>query len=161
MSKVDPIPKGYHSITPAITVSDAKSAIEFYKKAFGAEQREICLGPDGKKVMHAEMKIGDSIVMLNDEFPPMGCLSPQSLKGSPVTLQLYVENVDSVFDQAVKAGATVTMPLSDQFWGDRYGQVVDPYGHRWGISTHIANPTPEEMKKAMEEWSKKEMAHAK
>src|SRR5262249_12193599 len=123
MAKVDPIQKnkGYHTITPALTVSDAKAAIEFYKKAFGAEEREICMGPDGKKVVHAEVKIGNSIIMINDEFKEMGCVGPASLGGSPVTLHLYVENVDTFFDRAVKAGAKVTMPVADQFWGDRYG----------------------------------------
>ncbi len=161
MSKVDPIPKGYHTLTPALTVSDAKAAIEFYKKAFNAEQREICFGPDGQKVMHAEIKIGDSIIMLHDEFPQMGCVGPKALGGSPVSLFLYVENVDASFDRAVKAGAKVTMPVADQFWGDRFGQVEDPFGHKWGISTHIADLTPEEVKKGQEEWQKKQMAHAK
>ena len=162
MAKVEPTQKskGYHTVTPGLTVSDAKAAIEFYKKAFGAEEREVCLGPDGK-VMHAEIKIGDSIIMLNDEFPKMGCVGPKSLGGTPVSMFIYVENVDAMYDRAVKAGATATMPVADQFWGDRFGQVVDPYGHKWGISTHIADPTPEEMKKAKEEWAKKQMAHAK
>ena len=119
------------------------------------------MGQDGKQVMHAEIKIGDSVVMLNDEFPPMGCLGPKSLGGSPVAIYLQVDDADMWFDRAVKAGATVTMPLADQFWGDRFGQVVDPYGHKWGISMHVKDSTPEEMKAAMEEWSKKEMAHAK
>lgn len=163
MTKVDPTQKskGYHSVTPTLTVSDAKAAIEFYKKAFGAEEREVCLGPDGKQVMHAEIKIGDSIIMLNDEFPKMGCVGPQALGGSPVSLFIYVENVDVLFDRAVKAGATVTMPVGDQFWGDRFGQLVDPFGHKWGIATHIADPTPEEIKKAQEEWAKKQFAHSK
>lgn len=164
MTKIDPTQrsKGFHTITPGLTVSDAKAAIAFYKKAFGAEENgDICLGPDGKQVMHAEVKIGDSIIMINDEFPKMGCVGPNALGGSPVSLFIYVDNVDAVFDRAVKAGATVTMPVADQFWGDRYGQVVDPYGHKWGISTHIADPTAEEIKKAQEEWTKKQMAHAK
>lgn len=162
MAKVDPTQKskGFHSITPSLTVSNAKEAIEFYKKAFNAEERDICYGPDGKQVMHAEIKIGDSIIMLNDEFPTYGCVGPKSLGGSPVTLFLYVENVDEVFNQAVKAGATIKMPLADQFWGDRHGQVEDPYGHKWGVSTHVADLTDEEIKKAQEEWTKKQMATA-
>jgi PhnB protein len=161
MAKVDPIPKGYHTITPALTVKDARAAIEFYKKAFGAEEREICLGPDGKKVMHAEIKIGDTIVMLGEEFPQMGCIAPKTLGGSPVALQLYVENADAWFEKATKAGAKVVMPLQDQFWGDRHGAIEDLDGHKWGISTHIKDLTKEEITKGMEEWAKKQMAHAK
>jgi PhnB protein len=163
MTKVEPTQrsKGYHSVTPVLTVANAKEAIDFYKKAFGAEEREICYGPDGKQVMHAEIKIGDSIIMLNDEFPTMGCVGPKALGGSPVSLFIYVENVDSVYERAVKAGATATMPVADQFWGDRFGQLTDPYGHKWGISTHIADLTPEQIKKAQEEWAKSQMAHAK
>ncbi len=161
MSTVNKNPKGLHTVTVGLTVNDAKAAIEFYKKAFGAVEGEVCLGPDGKQVMHAEIKIGDSVVMLNDEFKDMGCLSPQSLSGSPVTMYLQVDDADVWFDRAVKAGATVTMPLADQFWGDRFGQVADPFGHKWGVSTHVKDVTPEEMKQAMEAWSKKEMAHAK
>ena len=162
MAKVEPTQKskGYHSITPALTVANAKEAIEFYKKAFNAEEREICLGPDGKQVMHAEIKIGDSILMINDEFPAYGCVGPRALGGSPVTLHFYVENVDEVFNQAVKAGAKATMPVADQFWGDRYGQVEDPYGHKWGISTHIADLSDEEIKIAQQEWEKKQLVHA-
>lgn len=161
MAKVDATQKskGYHSITPSLTVSDAKAAIEFYKKAFNAEEIDVCFGPDGKQVMHAEIKIGDSILMLNDEFPAYGCVGPKTLGGSPVKFHFYVENVDAAFAQAIKAGATETMPVADQFWGDRYGQVTDPFGHQWGISTHIADLTDEEIKKAQEEWTKKQMAH--
>ena len=161
MSKINHNPKGLHTVTPALTVHDAKGAIEFYKKAFGATQSEICLGPDGKQVMHAEIKIGDSVIMLNDEFPQMGCVGPKTLGNTSVTLNLLVEDVDQLFNQAVKAGATVTMPVADQFWGDRYGQVSDPYGYKWGISTHIKDLTDEEIKKGMEEWQKKQLAHAK
>lgn len=159
MTKVDPIPAGYNSITPTLTVKGALKALEFYKQAFGAEQREVCYGPDGKTVMHAELKIGTSIVMLNDEFPEMNCLSPESIGNTPVSLYLYVENVDAVVDTAVKAGAKVTMPVSDMFWGDRFGQLVDPFGHKWGVATHVKDMTPEEIKKAQETWQK-EMACA-
>jgi len=153
--------KGLHTVTPGLTVKDAKGAIEFYKKAFGAVEGEVCFGPDGKQVMHAEIKIGDSVVMLNDEFPQMGCVGPSTLGGTTVSLYLNVDDVDTWFNRAVKAGATVLMPVADQFWGDRFGQVTDPYGHKWGISTHIKDLSPEEMKKGMEEWNKKQMAHAK
>ncbi len=161
MTKVNKNPKGLHTVTPGLTVHDAKGAIEFYKKAFGAVEGEICLGPDGKQVMHAEIKIGDSTVMINDEFKDMGCLSPKSLGGSPIAIYLQVDDADMWYERAVKAGATVTMPLADQFWGDRFGQVSDPYGHKWGISMHVKDSTPEEMKEAMEQWQKKEMACSK
>ncbi len=160
MSMVSKNPKGLHTVTPGLTVNDAKAAIEFYKKAFGAVESDINMGPDGK-VMHAEIKIGDSVIMLNDEFKEMGCLSSKSLGGSPVTLNLQVDDADMWFERAVKAGATVKMQLADQFWGDRFGQITDPYGFTWGISTHVKDVTPEEMKAAMEAWPKKEMAHAK
>lgn len=160
MSKVDAIPKGYHTITPGLTVKDAKAAIEFYKNAFGATEAEICSAPDGK-IMHAEIKIGDSIIMLNDEFPEMGCLSPESLKGTTTSMYVYVENADKIYDQAVKAGAKSTMPVSEMFWGDRMGAVVDPFGHKWSVATHVKDLSKEEMKKAQEEWMKKQMACAK
>ena len=148
---VSPIPKGYHTITPHIFVSDAKKAAEFYQKAFGAEVRGIAQAPDGK-VIHAEVKIGDSILMFNDEVPQMGVLAPTSTKASTcMTLHIYVENADKVFASAVAAGAKVTMPLQDQFWGDRYGSVEDPFGHSWSIATHIKDQSPEEMKAAMDE----------
>jgi uncharacterized glyoxalase superfamily protein PhnB len=160
MTKVNPNPKGLHTVVPGLTVSDAKAAIEFYKKAFGATGDEVCLGPDNK-VMHAELKIGDSVIMLNDEFPPMGCVGPTALGGTPVALYLNVTDVDTWFNRAVEAGATVLMPLADQFWGDRFGQVQDPFGHKWGLSMHVKDVTEEETKAAMKEWEKKEMAHAK
>ncbi len=161
MGTVNKNPKGLHTVTPGLTVNDAKGAIEFYKKAFGAVEGKISMGPDGKQVMHAEIKIGDSVIMLNDEFKDMGCLSAKSLGGSPVTIYLQVDDADMCFERAIKAGAKEVMPLADQFWGDRFGQVADPYGITWGISTHVKDVTPEEMKEAMEAWSKKEMAAAK
>jgi PhnB protein len=161
MTKVDPIPRGYHTVTPALTVNDAMGAIEFYKKAFGAEQKQVCMSHDGKQVMHAELMIGSSIIMLNDEIAHLGCVSPKTLGGSTASLFVYVEDVDKVFNRAVEAGATVNMPVTDQFWGDRHGQLTDPYGHKWSIATHVADPTEEEIKKASEEWAKKRMAHAK
>jgi PhnB protein len=147
---VQAIPKGYHTITPFMTVRDAARAIEFYKQAFGAEERGVMKGPGGK-VMHAELVIGDSIIMLADEFPEFGSLSPQSIGGSGTGLHIYIEDVDSAFDRAVKAGATVEMPVADMFWGDRYGKLRDPFGHKWSIGTHKADLSMEEMKKGMDE----------
>ncbi len=129
------IPKGFHTLTPYLVVRDAPRAIEFYKQAFGAQVGGIHYAPDGK-IMNADLKIGDSILMLNDEFPGMGCQSPQALGGSSVTIHIYVKDVDSLFNRAVSAGATVTMPLMDAFWGDRYGQLKDPFGHSWSMATH-------------------------
>ena len=147
---VKPIPEGYHTLTPFLTVRDAMSAIEFYKKAFGAEERGVAKGPDGK-VMHAELKIGDSIIMLSDEFPDFGALSPLSSGGAGMGLHIYVDRVDEAFDRAVKAGAQVEMPVSDQFWGDRYGKLKDPFGHKWSIATHTKDMSQDEMKNAMDE----------
>ena len=146
---VQAIPKGYHTITPFMTVRDAARAIEFYKQAFGAKERGVMKEPEGK-VMHAELVIGDSIIMLADEFPEFGSLSPQSTGGSGTGLHIYIEDVDSAFDRAVKAGATVEMPVDDMFWGDRYGKLRDPFGHKWSIGTHKADLSVEEMKKGMD-----------
>jgi PhnB protein len=148
---VKPIPDGYHTITPALTIRDCARAIEFYKQAFGANQRgDVAKGPDGK-VLHAELQIGDSVIMMSDEFPEFGTLSPQSTGGSSVQLHIYLDNVDAAFDRAAKAGATVTMPLADQFWGDRYGTLKDPFGHKWSIATHVKDMSEDEMKLAMDE----------
>lgn len=148
---VNPIPQGFHTITAHIVVKDSRKAIEFYKKAFGAQDPHVAEGPDGV-VMHATVKIGDSILMLNDEFPDFHVLSPTSTKADTcVRLNLYVADANKVWKDALGAGATVVMPLQDQFWGDRYGQVQDPFGHRWSIAQHIKDLTPEEMKKAQEE----------
>jgi uncharacterized glyoxalase superfamily protein PhnB len=147
---VQAIPKGYHTITPFMTVRDAARAIEFYKQAFGAKEKGVMKGPEGK-IMHAELVIGDSIIMLADEFPEFGSLSPQSTGGSGTGLHIYIEDVDSAFDRAVKAGATVEMPVADMFWGDRYGKLRDPFGHKWSIGTHKADLSMEEMKKGMDE----------
>lgn len=135
-----PIPDGFHTLTPHIVVEDAAKAIEFYKKAFGAKENERHLMPDGKTVMHARITIGDSALMLANECPPMS-FSPKSRGGASTTLHLYVENADAAFDRAVKAGCSVKMPLMDMFWGDRYGQVEDPFGHRWSIGTHTQDLT--------------------
>jgi uncharacterized glyoxalase superfamily protein PhnB len=142
------IPQGFHTITPHLSVRGAAEAIEFYKKAFGARELHRAPGPDGKSLIHVDLQIGDSRLFLNDEVPDMGALSPLGLKGTPVTIHLYVEDADRVFHQAVQAGAKVAMPLADQFWGDRYGMVIDPYGHRWSIASHVKDVTPEEMEKA-------------
>lgn len=147
---VKPIPEGYHTVTPFLTVRDAAGAIEFYERAFGAKSRGVMKGPDGK-VMHAELQIGDSIIMLSDEFPEYGALSPQSLPGSPAGLHIYVEDADAAFDRAVKAGAQVEAPVMEQFWGDRYGRLKDPYGHKWSIATHVKDLSMDEMNRGMEE----------
>lgn len=149
---VKPIPDGYHTLTPYLTVRDAARAIEFYKQAFGAELRGggVMKGPDGK-VMHAELKIGDSIIMLADEFPEYGSLSPQSIGGSPMGLHIYLDGVDAAFARAVKAGAEVEMPVTDQFWGDRYGKLKDPFGHKWSIGTHVKDLSEDEMRRGMED----------
>jgi PhnB protein len=145
---VKPIPEGYHTLTPYLTVRDARRAIDFYKQAFGAVERGVMNGPDGK-VMHAELMIGDSIIMLADEFPEFGAVSPQAIGGSASGLHIYVDNVDTAFDRAVKAGGTVEMPVADMFWGDRYGKLKDPFGHKWSIATHTADLSMEEMHKGM------------
>jgi uncharacterized glyoxalase superfamily protein PhnB len=155
------VPQGFHTVTPHLVVRGASEAIEFYKKAFGARELSRSPGPDGKTLMHAEIQIGDSRLFLNDEYPDMGSVSPLALKGTPVTLHLYVEDVDRLFGQAVQAGAKVAMPLMDQFWGDRYGMVIDPYGHRWSIASHIKDMTPQEMQKAAAEAFAKMDTHKK
>jgi PhnB protein len=151
MSKVKAVPDGFHTLTPHLTVRNAKQALEFYKNAFGAEIGHVATMPDGK-VMHAGLKIGDSMLMLNDEMPEFGALSPLSTGGrSPVTIHIYSEKVDDLFNRAVAAGAQVEMPLMDQFWGDRYGLVTDPYGHKWSIAAHVKELSPEEMQRAQDE----------
>ncbi len=153
MSNVKPIPEGYHTLTPHIVVRGAAEAIEFYKKAFGAEELCRMNGPDGNSVMHAELKIGDSPFMLCDESPQMEkWLAPPSLNGTTVALMMYVPDVDKAFQRAVDAGATVSMPLMDTFWGDRFGKVTDPFGHEWELATHIQDLTPDEIAKGAEEF---------
>ena len=159
MASVKPVPEGYHTITPYLSVTDGEAAIEFYKKAFGAQELFRMPGAGGKGIGHAEIKIGDSHVMLADEAPDLNFRSPQTLGGSPVMLYLYVDDSDAWFDRAVKAGAKITRPLEDQFYGDRSGCVDDPWGHRWYLSTHKEDVSPEELekraKKAQEEMSAK------
>jgi len=143
---VKPIPEGYHSVTPYLIVRGGVDAIEFYKKAFGAVELFRMPSPDGK-IGHAEIKVGDSPIMLADEFPDMGYKGPQSLGGSPVSLMIYVDDVDTVFSQAVDAGATVKEALADKFYGDRMGTVIDPFGHRWHLATHKEDVSVEEMER--------------
>ncbi len=145
-ASVKPIPEGYHSVTPYLIVSDAAGAIEFYKKAFGATELVRMPAPGGR-VGHAELRIGDLRVMLADEFPDMGARSPKAFGGSPVSLHLYVDDVDAVAKRALAAGAKELRPVKDQFYGDRLGSVTDPFGHIWHISTHKEDLSPEELKR--------------
>jgi PhnB protein len=142
------LPEGYHCVIPYLAVHDAKAAIEFYKKAFNAQEVMRMPSPDGR-IAHAEMKIGDAHIMLSDEFPQMNARGPKAIGGTPVKIMIYVPNVDKVVDQAVAAGATLDRPVADQFYGDRNGGVTDPFGHVWFVATHVKDVTPEEMKKAM------------
>jgi PhnB protein len=139
-----PIPEGYHTVTPYLAVEDAAKAIEYYKRAFGAKERVKMEAPDGK-IGHAELEIGDSLVMLSDPFPQGSTKPPKELGGTSASVFLYVEDVDSVVQDAVDAGATVAMPVENQFWGDRFGTVTDPFGHLWSIATHVEDVPPEEM----------------
>ncbi len=150
---VKAIPEGYHSVSPALAVDGAGEAIEFYKRAFGAKERVRMPGPEGT-VAHAELEIGNSVVMLSDPFPQAAVRTPRELGGTSVGIFVYVEDVDAVFEQAVKEGATVTTALEDMFWGDRFGTLTDPYGHSWSLATHVEDVPPEEM----EERSKQAMA---
>jgi uncharacterized glyoxalase superfamily protein PhnB len=149
MPHVKPIPEGMHSVTPHLVCAGAADAIDFYKKAFGAVEVARLPGPDGK-LMHAMVRIGDSALMLVDENPQYGMLGPKALKGSSVTIHLYVGDADECVARAVKAGARVTMPLDDMFWGDRYGKLEDPFGHHWSVATHVRDVSREEMQKAMQ-----------
>ncbi len=150
---VKPIPDGYNTFACYLIVKDAKAALAFYSKAFKAEEKMRLSMPDGS-IAHAEFKIGDSMIMLGEENPGWGATSPQTLGGTPVGLCLYVPDCDAVFNQAVAAGATVDKPVIDQFYGDRSGTVVDPFGHKWTVCTHIKDLTPAEMQTAMEEMMK-------
>jgi PhnB protein len=147
-STVKPIPDGMRSLTPHLVCADAARAIEFYKAAFNAVEEMRLPGPDGK-LMHAALRIGDSALMLVDENLEWGMLGPKTLKGSPVTIHFYVEDVDAAVAQAVAAGAKVTMPVADMFWGDRYGVLQDPFGHSWSLATHQRDLTPEQIRQAM------------
>jgi PhnB protein len=152
MAKVKPIPDGYPRVTPYLSVDGAAAAIDFYHRVFGATERMRMSAPEDK-IGHAELEIGDSVLMLADEFPDMGLRGPKALGGTPVTISVYVDDVDAVFDEAVKAGATALRPVEDQFYGDRLGQFEDPFGHRWSVATHVEDVPEDEMAarvKAME-----------
>ena len=145
------IPDGYHTITPALTVKNGAQAIEFYKRALGAEEVMQLPGPDGR-LMHAELKIGDSRFMLGEEMPEQGCRAPASVGTVSSSLYVYVQDVDKAFRRAVEGGAKALMAPTDMFWGDRFGQVEDPSGHRWGLATHKEDPSPEEMSRRQKEF---------
>ena len=145
-TQVKPVPAGYHTITPGLTFKQAARAMDWYKQAFGAEEVMRMDGPGGA-IMHAELRIGDSIFFVNDEMPQGGSRAPETLKGTSGGMFLYVENVDAVVKRAAEAGAKVTMPPQDMFWGDRFGKVTDPFGHQWGIATHVEDVAPEEIGK--------------
>lgn len=149
---VKPVPEGYHSITPYLIVDGAAAALEFYRTAFGAQ--ELFRMPMGDRIGHAEMRIGDSVVMLADQSPDMGYLAPGTGGSTPVGLMLYVDDVDTVFQRALAAGARQERPVQNQFYGDRSGTLVDPFGHRWNIATHVEDVAPEEMKRRMQEFTK-------
>lgn len=144
---VKPVPDGFHSVTPYLVCAGAAAAVAFYEKAFGAVELLRVPGPDGR-LLHAAVRIGDSVVMLNDEFPEMGAVGPKARQGTSVTLHLFVEDADVSFARAVMAGATVKMPLQDMFWGDRYGLLEDPFGHSWSIATHRQDLTPAQIRAA-------------
>ena len=148
---VQPIPEGYHTLQIYLAVEDASKAIDFYKQAFGAKERMRLAGPDGR-LMHAELLVGDSIVMLGEEMPEMGCKAPVSVGAVSSSLYVYVPDVDAAFNRAVQAGAKALMPPADMFWGDRFGTVEDPSGHRWGLATHKEDPSPAEMEKRKNEF---------
>lgn len=150
MPDVNPIPEGYPRVTPYLCVDGAAAAIEFYTSVLGAKERMRMPGPDGK-VGHAELLFGDAVVMLADEYPEMDIRSPTSIGGSPVTIHVYVEDVDRVFEQAIAAGATELQAVQNQFYGDRSGQFVDPFGHKWNVASHVEDVPPEEMTKRMNE----------
>jgi PhnB protein len=148
MPNVKPVPEGYHNVTPYLFVRSAASAIDFYKNIFGATEIMRMPGSNGK-IMHAELRIGDSIVMLADENPQTGVMSPQTIGGFSVGMHLYVESVDQEIQKAVESGAKLLRPIKNQFYGDRSGTVLDPFGHMWSVATHVEDVSPEEMRKRM------------
>jgi PhnB protein len=150
MANVKPIPEGYPQVTPYLAVDGADAAIKFYGDVFGATERVRMPAPGGK-VGHAELQLGDSLIMLADEFPDMGSRSPKAVGGTPVTISVYVEDVDSIFDRAIKAGAKALRPVENQFYGDRTGTFEDPFGHHWSVATHVEDVPPDEMAKRMAE----------
>jgi PhnB protein len=153
-NKVNPIPDGFYTVTPYLCIKDAARAIEFYKKAFGATEVMRLVDPTNGKIGHAQIQIGASMVMLADEFPELGILSPQSLGGSPVSISLFVEDADALASQAIAAGAKVLRPVVDQFWGERFGKFEDPFGHIWLIQTRTEEVSPEEMQRRYDELMK-------
>lgn len=155
-TKGKPIPDGYTSITPHLVVRNAAGAIDFYKKAFGAVEIFRHTAPGSDTIFHAELKIGNAILMLCDEFPQMGAVSPQALNGTPTSFYLYVEDVDAVFNRAVECGAKVLLPVEDKFYGDRNGSLEDPFGHKWAIATHKEDLTPEELEQRSKEFMEKQ-----
>ncbi len=158
--KFNPIPPGFHTLTPSLVVRDASRAVEFYQKALGAKVRGIHYTPDGK-IMHADLKIGDSILFFAEEFPDMKSVSPLALGGTSVTLHIYCKDVDRAFERAVGAGAKVTMPVTNMFWGDRYGQLEDPFGHRWSFASRKESLSQKEMEKRGQEFFAKMAAQPK
>jgi PhnB protein len=146
MAKVKPIPDGYPQVTPYLVIDGAAAAIEFYGEVFGTKERMRMPGADGK-IGHCELQLGDAVIMLADEFPEMDIRGPKSIGGTPVTLSVYVEDVDNVFDRALEAGAKALRPVEDQFYGDRSGQLEDPFGHRWSVASHVEDVPPDEMAK--------------
>jgi PhnB protein len=147
-----PIPDGYHTVTPALTVKNGAEAIEFYRRALGARELMRLSSPDGTHLMHAEIEVGNSRGMLAEESPEMGCRAPATVGAVTSSLYVYVEDVDTAFQRAVEAGGKALMPPTDMFWGDRFGQVEDPSGHRWGLATHREDPSPEEMARRQQEF---------
>jgi PhnB protein len=148
---VQPVPEGYHTITPYLAVDDASAAIDYYRRAFGAKERVRMSGP-GDSIMHAELEIGDSLVMLSDPFPQASTRNPKELGGTSASIFVYVDNIDELYKQAIDAGASSLMEPDDMFWGDRFGSVQDPFGHSWTIATHIEDVAPEELEKRQKEW---------
>jgi PhnB protein len=146
----EPIPQGYHAITPIFVFKDPRKAIEFYKKAFSAVEQVVMPGPDGKSIVHADLKIGDSRIMMGPENPGHSCTSAETMGCSPISIYLYVKDVDAAFRQAVAAGGTVQMPVEDMFWGDRMGSIKDPFGYTWMLATHVADLSPEEIARGAE-----------
>ena len=157
MANVNPIPQGYHTVTPNLVVQDAAAALDFYRRAFGADETLRMPGPGGK-IMHAEFRIGDSVLMLAEEMPDMGNKSPRTLDGSPVSFYVYISDVDAAYKRAIDAGGKEVMPVADMFWGDRAGWLEDPFGHKWALAQHVADLSPEEIQKGQEEFFAK--AHA-
>jgi uncharacterized glyoxalase superfamily protein PhnB len=156
---VQPVPEGYHTVTPYLAVDDASAAIDFYQRAFGAKEQVRMPGP-GDTIMHAELEIGDSLVMLADPFPQASTRTPKELGGTSVNIFVYVEDIDALYKRAIDAGASSLMEPDDMFWGDRFGSVQDPFGHSWTIATHIEDLSPEELEKRSKEWMEQMAAMA-